>query len=158
MPKFSAALAALVLVEPAFAAHCPSGQLWRVRLSECVSLSSPLARPYIGTRKSAGVIPVIYASKPAAKTARATVLASKVEEETDIAPAADPLPPIQAPAANPAGDPPDEVDMAAWLLMPLLQAVEVRWADLVKPPPLLGEPDGQNVPPLPSEGVFGPEF
>jgi uncharacterized protein YjbI with pentapeptide repeats len=35
-------IAALIVASPALAARCPPGQLYRVRLAECVSLSSPL--------------------------------------------------------------------------------------------------------------------
>ena len=157
IPKFVVALATLVSVEPAFAAHCPPGQLWRVRLNECVSLGSPLARPYIGRRKSGATIPAIHASKLKATAAMAPVLAFQEEEDSNTAPTVDPPPTIQAPAAKTPDHPPDEVDMAAWLLLPLLRTVEARWADLVKPP-ALREPDGQGVRPWPSEGVFGPEF
>ena len=38
-------IVALIAASPALAARCPLGQLYRVRLDECVSLSSPLARP-----------------------------------------------------------------------------------------------------------------
>jgi hypothetical protein len=38
--------AALIAASPALAAHCPQGQFYRVSLDECVSSSSPLARPY----------------------------------------------------------------------------------------------------------------
>jgi len=152
------ASAALVWVEPAFAAHCPFGQLWRVRLGECVSLSSPLARPYIGTRKSPGAIPAMRLSKLETKTATAPALMSKVRQETDSGRPADPRPPVQTPAGPKAPDsPPDEFDRAAWLLMPLLQAVEARWADLIKPAPLMRE-DGQKPPTWPSKGVLGLEF
>jgi hypothetical protein len=41
-------IAALITASPALAARCPQGQFYRVRLDECVSLSSPLARPYLG--------------------------------------------------------------------------------------------------------------
>jgi hypothetical protein len=35
-------------IGPAAAAHCPSGEFYRVRLDECVGLSSALARPFLG--------------------------------------------------------------------------------------------------------------
>jgi len=42
-------ITALVTASPALAARCPQGQFYRVRLDESVSLSSPLARPYLYT-------------------------------------------------------------------------------------------------------------
>src|ERR1700722_14566276 len=44
-------IAALIAASPV-AARCPQGQFYRVRLDECVSLSSPLARPYLGAWSS----------------------------------------------------------------------------------------------------------
>lgn len=40
------AILALAAPTPAAAAHCPHGQLWRIRLGQCVSLNSPLAYAY----------------------------------------------------------------------------------------------------------------
>ena len=47
--------AAALSIGPAAAAHCPSGEFYRVKLDECVRLSSALARPFLGeaTRKAA---------------------------------------------------------------------------------------------------------
>jgi hypothetical protein len=45
-------IAALIAASPALAARCPRGQFYRVRLDQCVSLSSPLARPYLGAWSS----------------------------------------------------------------------------------------------------------
>jgi hypothetical protein len=45
-------IAALVAGSPVLAAHCPQGQFYRTRLDECVSSSSPLARPYRHTAKA----------------------------------------------------------------------------------------------------------
>ena len=45
-------MAALIAASPALAGSCPPGQFYRVRLAECVSLSSPLARPYLGAWSS----------------------------------------------------------------------------------------------------------
>ena len=95
--------AALVAASPAFAAHCPRGQFFRVSLDECVSPSSPLARRY-----------------------RHTANAGKI----DTPPEADPHVTVDPPAADP---PPDEVDEAAWRTLPLLRAAEARWAAMVSP-------------------------
>jgi hypothetical protein len=92
-------IAALIAASPALAARCPQGQFYRVRLDECVSLSSPLARPYVG-------------------------------EEVDTPPE-DPPPVAQDPLS--ADPPPDEIDEAAWLMIPLLRAAEARWAATVSP-------------------------
>ena len=45
-------IAALIAASPALAARCPHGQLYRAHLDECVSLSSSLARPYLGAWSS----------------------------------------------------------------------------------------------------------
>ena len=97
-------IAALVAASPAFAAHCPRGQFYRVSLDECVSPSSPLARPY-----------------------RHTANAGK---KIDTPPEGDPHVTVDPPTADP---PPDEVDEAAWRTLPLLRAAEARWAAMVSP-------------------------
>ena len=98
-------IAALVTAPPVFAAHCPQGQFYRISLDECVSSSSPLARPYRHTAKAG--------------------------KRIDAQPEADPPVTVDPPTADP---PPDEVDEAAWGMIPLLRAAEVRWAALVSPP------------------------
>ena len=113
-------IAALVAVSPALAARCPQGQLYRVRLDECVSLSSPLARPYLGGRGS---------RKNLAKAE--TIDNANVGEGVDTPPEAGP--PVTADPLT-ADPPPDEVDEAAWGMIPLLRAAEVRWAAMVSPP------------------------
>ena len=45
-------IAAFIAASPALAARCPQGQFYRVRLDQCVRLSSPLARPYLGAWSS----------------------------------------------------------------------------------------------------------
>jgi hypothetical protein len=97
-------IAALIAASPALAARCPQGQFYRVRLDECVSSSSPLARPYL------------YAAN-----------AGKIN---DRPPEADPTVTVDPPTADPA---PDEVDEAAWRTLPLLRAAEARWAVMVSP-------------------------
>ena len=97
-------IAALIAASPALAAHCSQGQFYRVRLDECVSSSSPLARPY-GRTVNAG-------------------------KKIDAPPVADPHVTVDPPTADP---PPDEVDEAAWRTLPLLRAAEARWAAMVSP-------------------------
>ena len=113
-------IAALIAASPALAARCPPGQLYRVRLDECVSLSSPLARPYLSARGS---------QKNLAKAE--TIDNANVGEGVDTPPEAGP--PVTADPLT-ADPPPDEVDEAAWGMIPLLRAAEVRWAALVSPP------------------------
>jgi hypothetical protein len=113
-------IAALIAASPALAARCPHGQLYRVHLDECVSLSSPLARLYLGGME--------FAEK---SRQRETIDNANVGEEVDTPPeerapiTLDPLAPETTP---------DEVDEAAWRMIPLLRAAEVRWAATVSPP------------------------
>jgi len=97
-------IAALIAASPVLAARCPQGQFYRVRLDECVSLNSPLARAY-----------------------RYTANADKI---IDRPPEADPPATADPPTAD---APPDEVDEAAWRTIPLLRAAEARWAAMVSP-------------------------
>ena len=97
-------IAALIAASPAFAAHCPQGQFYRASLDECVSSSSPLARPYLRT--------------------------ANARKKIDTPPEADPDVTVDPPTADP---PPDEVDKAAWRTLPLLRAAEARWAAMVSP-------------------------
>jgi hypothetical protein len=112
-------IAALIAASPALAARCPQGQFYRVRLDECVSLSSPLARPYLRAWSSL---------KNLAKGE--TIDNANVGEEVDTPPEENPpstLDPL------PQETTPDEVDKAAWRMIPLLRAAEVRWAATVSP-------------------------
>jgi hypothetical protein len=97
-------IAALIVASPALAGRCPPGQLYRVRLDECVSLNSPLARPYL------------YSAN----------LGRKIDASPEESPPAAVDPPAEQP-------PPDKVDEAAWLMIPLLRAAEVRWATMMSP-------------------------
>ena len=113
-------IAALIAASPAFAARCPQGEFYRVRLDECVSLGSPLARPYLGAWTS---------QKNHAE--RETIDTANLGEEREKPPEEGPAPTSDPLAADP---PPDEVDEAAWLMIPLLRAAEARWAAMVSPP------------------------
>ena len=116
-------IAALIAASPALAARCPQGEFYRVRLDECVRLSSPLARPYLSTAN----------------------VDKKINTPLETAP----LVTVKPPAADPL---PDEVDEAAWLMMPLLRAVEARWASMVSPPRAETPPSYR----WPSLSVYGP--
>ncbi len=113
-------IAALIAASPALAARCPQGQFYRVRLDQCVSLSSPLARPYLGAWSS---------QKNRAEGE--TIDTANVGEEVETPPerrapiTLDPRPPETAP---------DEVDEAAWRMIPLLRAAAARWAAMVSAP------------------------
>jgi hypothetical protein len=113
-------IAALIAASPALAARCPQGQFYRVRLDQCVSLSSPLARPYLGAWSS-------QKNRAEEETIDTANLGEEIETSPEDSPPAtsDPL------AADP---PPDEVDEAAWLMIPLLRAAAERWAAMVSPP------------------------
>jgi hypothetical protein len=114
-------IVALIAASPALAARCPPGQLYRVRLDECVSLSSPLARPYLST--------------------------ANVDKKIDTPPEAGP--PVTADPLT-VDPPPDEVDEAAWHMIPLLRAAAERWTAMVSPPRVETPPD-----PRPSPSVYG---
>jgi hypothetical protein len=101
----TATIVALIAASPALATSCPPGQFYRVRLDQCVSLSSPLARPYLYSLNAG--------------------------RKMDTPPEADPPVSVDPTAGEP---PPDEVDEAAWRTMPLLRAAEARWATMVSPP------------------------
>jgi hypothetical protein len=92
-------ISALTSASPALAARCPPGQFYRVHLDECVSLSSPLARPYLGAAKGETIDTANLGKKVGAP------------QETGQPVTVDSL------AADP---PPDEVDKAAWRMIPLL--------------------------------------
>jgi hypothetical protein len=110
-------MAALIAASPALAGGCPQGQFYRVRLAECVSLSSPLARPYLGAWSS-------QKNRAEGETIDTANLGEETSPEDGPSATSDPL------TADP---PPDEVDEAAWLMIPLLRAAEARWAAMVSP-------------------------
>jgi hypothetical protein len=114
------AIAALIAASPALAARCPQGQFYRVRLDECVNLSSPLARPYLGAWSS-------HERRATEETTDTTNVVKKIDTPSDDGPSVtvDPL------GADP---PPDAVDEAAWRLIPLLRAAAERWAAMVSAP------------------------
>src|SRR6516165_8700798 len=98
-------IAALIAASPAFAARCPQGQFYRVRLDQCVSLSSPLAR-YLGAWSSQ----INHAETETTDTANPGEELETPPEDGPPA-ASDPL----------AADPPPDVDEAAWRMIPLLR-------------------------------------
>jgi hypothetical protein len=112
--------AALIAASPALAARCPQGQFYRVRLDQCVSLSSPLARRYLGAWSS-----------QKNRTERETIDTANLGEEIETPPENGPPATSDPLAADP---PPDAVDEAAWGMIPLLRAAEARWATMVSPP------------------------
>ena len=112
-------IAALIAASPALAAGCPRGEFYRVRLDQCVSLSSPLARPYVGAWSS---------QKNRAEGE--TIDTANLGEEIETSPEDGPPATSDRLTADP---PPDEVDEAAWLMIPLLRAAEARWAAMVSP-------------------------
>jgi hypothetical protein len=114
-------IAALIAASPALAAPCPQGQFYRVRLDQCVSLSSPLARPYLGA----------WSSQKNRAAGGGTIDTANLGEENETSPE-DGSPATSDPVA--ADPPPDEVDEAAWLMIPLLRAAAERWAAMVSPP------------------------
>jgi len=112
-------IAAFIAASPALAWRCPHGELYRVHLDKCVSISSPLARPYLHTRKK---------------------IDTPQEDRSPVA--------VHPPAADP---PPDEVDKAAWRMIPLLRAAEARWAAMVSPPRVETPPPNS----WPSLSIYG---
>jgi hypothetical protein len=130
-------VAALIAASPALAARCPPAQFYRVRLNQCVSLSSPLARPYLQTRSL---------NKNRGKGE--TIGTASVGKRIDTPPAEDPPVATDPLATDP---PPDEVDETAWRMIPLLQAAESRWAAMVSPPRFATPPPDQ----WPSLSVYG---
>jgi len=112
-------IAALIAASPALAARCPQGQFYRVRLDQCVSFSSPLARPYLGAWSS-------QKNRAEGETIDTATLGEEIETSPEDGP-----PATSDPLTDP---PPDEVDEAAWLMIPLLRAAEARWAAMVSPP------------------------
>ena len=101
-----------------------------------MSFSSPLARPYLGAWSS-------QKNRAEGETIDTATLGEEIETSPEDDPPAtsDPL----------AADPPDEVDEAAWLMIPLLRAAEARWAAMVSPPRDETPPPG----PWPWLSVYG---
>ena len=114
--------AAALAAGPAAAAQCPPGQFYRVKLDECVALSSALARPFLGEamRKTTGFV-------------RPVRMAKRMDPGF-----VDPPPevPDSAPSkAEPPDDPPDESDNWNWFPMPPVSAA--RWGHPADPPGLM---------------------
>jgi hypothetical protein len=97
---------------PATATHCPSGEFYRVKLDECVGLSSALARPFLGETMR--------------KTAQQVRLAKRIDPGFVD-------PPPEAPDA--AQSKADESDNWVWFPMPPVSAA--LWGYPVYPPVLV---------------------
>jgi hypothetical protein len=113
-------IAALIAASPVLAAACPLGEFYRVRLDQCVSLSSPLARPYLRA----------WSSQKNHAEGR-TIDTANLGEENETSPEGSPPATSDPLAVNP---PPDELDESAWLMIPLLRTAAERWAVMVSPP------------------------
>jgi hypothetical protein len=113
-------IAAFIAASPVLAAACPQGEFYRVRLDQCVSLSSPLARPYLGA----------WSSQKNHAEGR-TIDTANLGEENETSPEDSPPATSDPLAVNP---PPDELDESAWFMIPLLRAAAERWAVMVSPP------------------------
>jgi hypothetical protein len=130
-------IAALIAASPALGGRCPHGQFYRVRPDECVSFSSPLARPYLRAW-------ILQKNRAKGEIIDSANLGKKIDGSPEAGlPAA-----VDSPAAD---HPPDEVDETAWRTIPLLRAAEARWAAMVSPPRLETPPPA----PWPSFSAYG---
>ena len=116
------AAACILAATPALAANCPHGQLYRVRLRECVMLGTPLALAAEGRIRR-------EARRDRIRLQLATPPAPPASPQAATAP--DP------PQAATAPDPPTPLDVVAWQLLPLLGAAGERWAHVAAPPSLM---------------------
>jgi hypothetical protein len=121
--------AAALAAERAAAANCPPGQLYRVKLDECVNLTSALARPYLGE-----------ATRKTTRHAQPVRMAKRIDPGfVDPPPeASDP----EAPKADPSDDPPDETDNWVWSSMPPVSVA--LWGHPDDPLDLLRQPQGPD--------------
>jgi hypothetical protein len=109
---------------PALAAHCPLGQIYRIRLDRCVGTYTALARPYVGfARRSARRIafdpPAARAeaaapAPPADKAQLAAAAAIAVAPALQKAAAAASAAPQAGVGLSPAPSHPAEPDSALW--------------------------------------------
>jgi len=116
------AAACILAATPALAATCPHGQLYRVRLRECVMLGTPLALAAEGRIRR-------EARRDRIRLQLANPPAPPASPQAATAP--DP------PQAATAPDPPTPLDVVAWQLLPLLGAAGERWAHMAAPPSLM---------------------
>src|ERR1700733_15045838 len=130
-------IAAFIAASPALSGRCPQGQFYRVRRAECVSLSSALARPYLGAWSS-------QKNRAEGATIDTANLGEEIETSREGGPPAtfDPLT---------AAPPSEDGDEAASWQIPLLRAAEARWAAMVSP--LRGETPPPD--PWPWLSVYG---
>jgi hypothetical protein len=52
------AIVGILIATPATAAHCPNGQIWRIRLGQCVDADSALARAYVHPLRRQARLPI----------------------------------------------------------------------------------------------------
>jgi hypothetical protein len=103
------AAACILAATPTLATNCPHGQLYRVKLRECVMLGTPLA---------------LAAENRIRREARRDRIRLQL------------------------ADPPAPLDIAAWQLLPLLEAAGERWAHMAEPPSLMLPAPSGPWPPL----------
>jgi hypothetical protein len=121
--------AAALAAESAAAAHCPLGQLYRVKLDKCVSLTSALARPYLGEGM---------------RLVKPVRMAKRIDPGfVDPPEARDPAPS----KAEPPDDPPERDN---WVWFPLPPDSAALWGHPADPPGLLRRPEGTDSGPWPS--------
>jgi hypothetical protein len=83
----------LVLVAtPAVAAHCPHGELWRVRLGKCVSLSSREAVAYVQPQSHRQRINIVLPAQAEPPIAPAEIHLQDVDPNITDIPLTDPDP------------------------------------------------------------------
>jgi hypothetical protein len=118
-------LSGTLLSAPALAAHCPPGQIYRIRLDRCVGAYTALARPYVGfARRSARRIAfdppaaraeaAAPAPPPADKAQLAAAAAIAVAPALQKAAAAASAAPQAGVGLSPAPSHPAEPDAALW--------------------------------------------
>jgi hypothetical protein len=90
--------AALAAASPAAGGQCPYGQLYRVRLHECVRLGSPLALAYVGRvshRRLRVTLPPVIAPPALPRT---LTDAERLDAAASLAPPTDVWPPVVWPS------------------------------------------------------------
>jgi hypothetical protein len=90
------ALSLVLAASPAIAAHCPHGQLWRVRMDKCVSLSSPAALAYARPLPRRQRIKIVLPADPEPPIAPIEVHMQDVDPDITDIPLTDPDPATMA--------------------------------------------------------------